>query len=103
MTQIIYTVAAAVVSPIIIMLLEYLFKERRERRRRAEETRRQMEDMRKCMAEIQKFKLLALKCVITNRELSSQARLEAYAEYKTYGGNSWVDQYVLQHLTDNRT
>jgi hypothetical protein len=95
MIQIICTVAAATLSPVIIVLLEYIFKDRRERRRRAEEERRQAE-------ELFEFKLLALQCVITNKELELRTRLDAYDRYKKIGGNSWVDRYVLQHLTENR-
>jgi hypothetical protein len=36
--------------------------------------------------------------VITNRELSRQARLDAYDEYKKEGGNSWVDTYVSDNV-----
>jgi hypothetical protein len=84
MEQIISTVIAAFASPVVLRLLEYFFKERTERRRQAEELRR--------------FKMLALKCVITNKELSSQTRLEAYDEYKKEGGNSWVDAYAAKYL-----
>jgi hypothetical protein len=42
--------------------------------------------------------MLLLKCVITNKELSRQARLDAYDEYKKKGGNSWVDGYALSNL-----
>jgi hypothetical protein len=86
MTQVVYTVIAAVVSPVLLRLLEYFFRERRERRRQAEEA--------------QKAYLLALKCVITNRALGWQTRLEAYEEYKKLGGNSWVDVYVTKLLKD---
>jgi hypothetical protein len=84
MTQIVCTVIAAFVSPVLLRLLEYLFKERQERRRQAEE--------------LYRFRMLALKCVITNKELSLQARLDAYDEYKKEGGNSWVDAYVVKYL-----
>jgi hypothetical protein len=43
---------------------------------------------------------LLLKCVITNKELSRSARLEAYGEYKAGGGNGWVDRYVARYLND---
>jgi hypothetical protein len=56
MTQIICTVVAVVVSPVLLRLLEYFFTERRDSRRQAEELHR--------------FKMLALKCVIANGELS---------------------------------
>jgi hypothetical protein len=82
--QIICTVAAAVLSPVLLRFLEYFFKERQECQRRVEELHR--------------FKMLALKCVIANKELSCQARLDAYDEYKKEGGNSWVDAYVVKHL-----
>jgi membrane protein YqaA with SNARE-associated domain len=82
--QILCTTIAAVVSPVLLYLLGYFFKERSERRRQAEELRR--------------FKMLSLKCVITNKELSCQARLDAYDEYKKEGGNSWIDAYVVKHL-----
>jgi branched-subunit amino acid transport protein AzlD len=91
MIQIICTVAAAMVSPVLLRLLEYFFREKQERRRQAEELER-------FALEMQKFKMLVLKCVITNKELSRQARLDAYDEYKREGGNSWVDGYVLSHL-----
>jgi hypothetical protein len=83
-TQIACTVIAALVSPALLRLFEYLFKERAARRRQAEEMHR--------------FTMLALKCVITNKELSNQARLDAYDAYKKEGGNSWVDTYVVRHL-----
>jgi hypothetical protein len=86
MIQVVCTVTAAVVSPVILRLLEYFFKERQERRRMAEELRR--------------FKMLVLKCVITNKELSRQARLDAYDEYKREGGNSWVDLYMAGQIKD---
>jgi hypothetical protein len=95
MTQLIYTIIAAVLSPVIIILLEYVFKERREHKRKAEEAQRQVE-------ELSEFKMLALQCVITNRELELRTRLDAYDRYKKMGGNSWVDRYVLQHLTESR-
>jgi hypothetical protein len=85
MTQIICTAVAALVSPVLLRLLEYFFKERQERKR--------------MMEELHRFKMLALKCVITNRELSRQARLDAYDEYRKEGGNSWVDVYVTKNLT----
>jgi hypothetical protein len=75
---------AAILSPILLRSLEYFFRERQDRRRQAEESRR--------------FKMLVLKCVITNKELSRQARLDAYDEYKREGGNSWVDGYALKNL-----
>jgi hypothetical protein len=84
MTQIVCTAIAAVVSLALLRSLEYFFRERVERRRQAEELRR--------------LKMLVLKCVITNRELSRQARLDAYDEYKREGGNSWVDVYALKFL-----
>jgi hypothetical protein len=64
--------------------LNIFFRERVERRRQAEELRR--------------LKMLVLKCIITNRELSRHARLDAYDEYKREGGNSWVDAYALKFL-----
>jgi hypothetical protein len=93
MIQIICTVTAAVFSPVLLRILEYFFMERREHRRQAEEARRQAEELHRC-------KMLALKCVITNGELSRQARLDAYDEYKREGGNSWVDAYVVRHLNN---
>jgi hypothetical protein len=48
--------------------------------------------------EIKTFKLLALKCTITNKELSKQARLDAYDAYKKLGGNSWIDDYVNKNI-----
>jgi hypothetical protein len=84
MTQIMCTALAAIVSPVALRLLEYFFKERRERREQAEKLRR--------------FTMLALKCAITNEAFSHQARLDAYDEYRKEGGNSWVDAYVVKHL-----
>jgi hypothetical protein len=84
MEQIISTAIAAFASPVILRLLEYFFKERAERRRQAEDLRR--------------FKMLALKCIITNKELSDQVRLDAYDEYRKEGGNSWVGTYVAKNF-----
>jgi hypothetical protein len=84
MNQVLGIVIAALASPVVLRILEYVFKERQERRQRVEELRR--------------FKLLALKCCITNKELSQQARLDAYDEYKKEGGNNWVDAYAMKHL-----
>jgi hypothetical protein len=84
MTQVVCTVIAAIVSPALLRLLEYVFRERQERRKQTAEQRR--------------LKALLLKCVITNKELSRQTRLDAYDEYKREGGNSWVDVYVLSNL-----
>jgi hypothetical protein len=72
-------------------IFEYLIKGRQERKQRAEESRRWEE-------ELHRFKMLALKCVITNKELSRQARLDAYDEYTREGGNSWVKTYVSDNL-----
>jgi hypothetical protein len=91
MTQVVCTVIAAVASPVLLRFLEYAFKERQERRRQEEELQKQAE-------ELHRFKMLLLKCVITNKELSRQTRLDAYDEYKREGGNSWVDGYVLSNL-----
>jgi hypothetical protein len=77
MLQVVYIVIAAVVSLALLWLLEYVFKERH----------RQTEEI-----------MLALTCVITNKELSRQARLDAYDEYKKLGGNGWVDGYVSGNL-----
>jgi hypothetical protein len=93
MEQAVYTVIAAVASPVLLRVLEYLFKERQERRRQAEE----LEQFRQ---ELHRFTMLALKCVVTNKELSLQARLDAYDEYKKAGGNSWLDRYVSEHLKE---
>jgi hypothetical protein len=84
MLQIICTVIASVASPALLLLLDYLVKDRWERRRR-------VEDMRE-------FKLLVLKSIITNKGLSYQARFEAYDEYKKLGGNSWVDGYAAKYF-----
>jgi hypothetical protein len=84
MTQIVSTVIAAIVSPALLRLLEYVFKERQECLKRAKEQRR--------------FNMLLVKCVITNKELSRQARLDAYDEYKKENRNGWVDGYVLNNL-----
>jgi hypothetical protein len=91
MIQIICTVIAAVVSPTLTLLLSSFFKNWQERRRQSKE-------MEKFCLEMREFKLLALKCVITNKELSYQARLDAYDKYKEAGGNSWVDGYANQYL-----
>jgi hypothetical protein len=82
--QIVCTVLGTVVSPAMFLLLGYVFKGRKDRQREAEQQRR--------------YNMLLLKCVITNKELSRQARLDAYDEYKKLGGNSWVDGYVLSYL-----
>jgi hypothetical protein len=91
MTQVVYTVIAAVVSPMLFRLLEYIFKERQERQRHIKE----LQDFE---LKLQEMNMLLLECVITNKELSRQARLDAYDEYKKKGGNSWVDGYVLSNL-----
>jgi hypothetical protein len=82
--QIVCTVFGTIVSPAMFLLLGYVFKGRKDRQREAEQQRR--------------YNMLLLKCVITNKELSRQARLDAYDEYKKLGGNSWVDGYVLKEL-----
>jgi hypothetical protein len=92
MAQIIYTVTASLASFALLRVAEYFIKERRERRRQTEEIEKLHQEMRR-------FEMLALKCVITNKELSKQARLDAYDEYKHLGGNSWVDGYVLKYLS----
>jgi hypothetical protein len=84
MNQIIGTIAAAALSPALLRLLEYFFREQQERRRQAEESLR--------------VKVLVLKCVITNNELSRQDRPDAYYEYKRESGNSGFDKYVLERL-----
>jgi hypothetical protein len=87
-----YTLVGTLVSPGVLLLLQYFFRERKERRLREEEMRKQAEEM-------SEFKLLALQCVITNRELELRTRLDAYDRYKRMGGNSWVDRYVLRYLS----
>jgi hypothetical protein len=81
-----YSAAASFVSFALLRVAEYFIRERQKQRRQAEEA--------------QKSYLLALKCVITNKELSRQARLDAYDEYKRPGGNSRVDGYVIKFLKD---
>jgi hypothetical protein len=91
MAQVIYTVTAPLASFALLRAAEYFIKERRERRRQTEEIEKLHQEMRR-------FEMPALKCVITNKELSKQARLDAYDEYKNLGGNSWADGYVLRYL-----
>jgi hypothetical protein len=42
--------------------------------------------------------LLILKLVIMNEKLPRSTRLEYYDEYKTLGGNSFIDDYVKNNL-----
>jgi hypothetical protein len=97
--QIICTVIAAIVSPVLVLLLEYAFKGRRDKRREAErraEESRVFDSRMSCLeSKVHSMNMLLLKCTITNKELSRQARLDTYDEYKKLGGNSWVDGYVL--------
>jgi hypothetical protein len=102
MAQIVCTVIAVVVSPVLLLILEYVFKDRQARRREAE---RRAEELRVfdsrvsgMKSEVLAMRMLLLKCVITNKEFSRQARLDAYDEYKKLGGNSWVDGYVVSRL-----
>jgi hypothetical protein len=98
MIQIICTIIAAVVSPALMLALSYFVKDRQERRRQEEETGKLRQALENSRQETQEFYMLALKCAITNRELSRQARLEAYDKYKKAGGNSWVDGYAAKYL-----
>jgi hypothetical protein len=91
MEQIIGIAITSLVSPVILSVVRYIFSERRNRRRQEETTE-------KFALELHRLKMLALKCVITNNELSRQARLDAYDEYRKAGGNSWVHDYVVKNL-----
>jgi Mn2+/Fe2+ NRAMP family transporter len=90
--QIVCTVLGTVVSPAMFLLLGYVFKGRKDRQgeeeRRAEESRILDSRMSAMGSEIMAMNMLLLKCVITNKELSRQARLDAYDKYKKLGGNS---------------
>jgi hypothetical protein len=81
-------------------ILAYFIKGRQEQKKRAEEIKdiqRQLEDIRQ---ETREFYMLTLKCAVTNKEFSEQARLDAYDRYKKMGGNSWVDGYAIKFLKD---
>jgi hypothetical protein len=98
MTQIIVPIVVAIGGPVVMRLLSYFSKERQERHDWEERVGRLEERMRRQEEGMREFMLLALKSVITNRELSEQARLDAYDGYKSLGGNSWVDAYVMKYL-----
>jgi hypothetical protein len=89
--QIACTVLGTVVSPAMFLLLGYVFKGRKDRQIR-------LAEQQAVALKVHNMNMLLLKCVITNKELSRQARLDAYDEYKKLGGNSWVDGYVLSYL-----
>lgn len=42
--------------------------------------------------------MMTLRASIVNESLPRSVRLEIYDEYKKEGGNSWVSQYVDEHL-----
>lgn len=45
--------------------------------------------------------MLTLRTAITNPNLPRSARLELFDRYKKLGGNSWIDEYVKDHLIEN--
>ena len=82
----------------LALAIKYVFDERRARRKEAAWMLRVEESMRVQTEDNRKTRLLALKSIITNKELSEQARLDAYDEYKADGGNGWVARYVAKNL-----
>jgi hypothetical protein len=98
MIQIIVPIAVAIVGPIAMRLLDAFGREQQERRAWEERVGRLEERMCKQEEEMREFKLLILRCLITNKELGVQARLDAYDKYKKAGGNSWVDAYYAKYL-----
>jgi hypothetical protein len=105
MIQTIVTIAAPCISFLLMRVGEYFLRERRERRRQAEDVEKLRQEIRgfhqeleNLRGETREYYMLALKCVITNKELNQQARLDAYDRYKKLGGNSWVDAYALKYL-----
>jgi hypothetical protein len=52
----------------------------------------------KLEAGLNSARLDVLKLQITNEQLPASYRLKAYDEYKTLGGNSWVDEYTNTYL-----
>jgi hypothetical protein len=88
-TQIRVTVLAVVLAQALSGFVSYIAARRSEERDREQREREQ-----------RRLSMLLLKCIITNKELSRSARLEAYDEYKAAGGNGWVDRYVARYLND---
>jgi hypothetical protein len=87
--QLCTTVLTVILAQALSSFVSYVVARRSEERDRDRRNREQ-----------QRLNLLLLKCVITNKELSRSARLEAYDEYKAAGGNGWVDRYVAKYLND---
>jgi hypothetical protein len=82
--QIVIGTVGPLIAYIALRILEYFTRERKERQRQKEES--------------EKALMLALTCVITNTEFDRQERIDAYEEYKTLGGSTWIDDYVTKHL-----
>jgi hypothetical protein len=98
MEQVVYTAVATFVSFVLVRTGEYFIRGRRERRRQAEEFEEFRQEVEKLHMETREVYKAALKGIITNETLGTQARFDAYDEYRKAGGNSWVDRYVEKHL-----